>query len=399
MKVHYPLIHAIVQTLQQIFQNNKYADRAIEHTLHSNPKWGARDRAFIAETTYEIVRWWRKLWTMLGREQGTNVSDLFVLVGFYLQNKGIYLPLFKEFDSVPKMSMPIDSASLAVQHSIPDWLDALIESELGDKKAPILTACNAVAPVFLRCNTLKNNRLQLLKNLALVGIEAEAVAQNDVLIRLKQRKNVFQTPLFKEGLFEVQDGGSQHIGTFTEVKPSMRVIDACAGAGGKTLHLAALMQNKGKIIAMDVEEWKLQELRKRAKRAGAADLIETRLIENSKTIKQLYQSADLVLLDAPCSGLGVLRRNPDAKWKLQPAFIDNIRHTQADILKRYAEMVAIGGTLVYATCSILPSENENQVQHFLENCEGKFQFMKEKTIYPNEMDFDGFYMAMMKRIG
>jgi 16S rRNA (cytosine967-C5)-methyltransferase len=396
MKVHIPLIQAVVSTLQSIFQDQKYADRAIEHTLHSNPKWGARDRAFIAETTYDIVRWWRKIWAMLGRNAATNEPDLFVLVGFYLQNKGILLPPFHQFDRVPKGVMSLDTASLAVQHSIPDWLYELIEQEIPQKRDTLLTALNAHAPVFLRCNTLKNNALQLINQLKASDIAAEMVKGSNTLVRLNIRKNVFQTPAFKEGLFEVQDGGSQLISEFTEATPSMRVIDACAGAGGKTLHLAALMQNKGRIIAMDVEDFKLQELRKRAKRAGVS-IIETRLIENSKTIKRLHQSADLVLLDAPCSGLGVLRRNPDAKWKLQPAFLDNIRRTQADILTRYSEMVAVGGTLVYATCSFLPSENEGQVSNFLDMCEGKFRLVKEKTVFPNEMEFDGFYMARLRR--
>jgi 16S rRNA (cytosine967-C5)-methyltransferase len=396
MKVHIPLVQAVVATLQSIFQDQKYADRAIEHTLHSNPKWGARDRAFIAETTYDIVRWWRKLWAMLGRDATTNEPALFVLVGFYLQQKGIYLPPLSQFSNVPKLQIPLDKASLAVQHAIPDWLYELIHTETPDKKAALLTALNATAPVFLRCNTLKNNALQLVNQLKAADIAAEVVQGSHTLIRLNIRKNVFQTPAFKEGLFEVQDGGSQLISEFTEAKPGMRVVDACAGAGGKTLHLAALMQNKGRIIAMDVEDWKLQELRKRAKRAGA-NIIEARVIENSKTIKRLHQSADLVLLDAPCSGLGVLRRNPDAKWKLQPAFLDNIRRTQADILTRYSEMVVVGGTLVYATCSFLPSENEKQVLNFLDMCEGKFRLVKEKTIAPNEMEFDGFYMAMLRR--
>jgi 16S rRNA (cytosine967-C5)-methyltransferase len=177
----------------------------------------------------------------------------------------------------------------------------------------------------------------------------------------------------------------------------MRVIDACAGAGGKTLHLGALMQNKGSIISMDVEGFKLDELRRRANRAGIS-IAETRLIENNKTIKRLRESADLVLLDAPCSGTGVIRRNPDSKWKLSEDFIERVQEIQRDILRRYSQMTKPGGTLVYATCSILPSENLQQVEWFLDEPEGKeFTLEEERAIMPSEFGFDGFYMSRLKR--
>ena len=141
---------------------------------------------------------------------------------------------------------------------------------------------------------------------------------------MEERQNIFTRQQFKDGLFEVQDAGSQLIAPFIQPLSGQRVIDACAGGGGKTLHLAALMQNKGRIIALDTEAWKLDELKKRARRAGASDIIETRVIDSSKVIKRLENSADRVLLDVPCSGLGVLRRNPDAKWKLSPEFIEEV---------------------------------------------------------------------------
>jgi 16S rRNA (cytosine967-C5)-methyltransferase len=175
----------------------------------------------------------------------------------------------------------------------------------------------------------------------------------------------------------------------------MRVIDACAGGGGKSLHIAALMQNKGRIISMDVTQWKLDELKKRARRAGAGN-IETRLIEGSKTIKRLESTADRLLLDVPCSGMGVIKRNPDAKWKLNPEFIARTRDLQQKILSEYSGMIKPGGMLVYSTCSILPSENKNQVDTFLAGNKN-FEFIKENTIFPSQ-GFDGFYMALLKRI-
>jgi 16S rRNA (cytosine967-C5)-methyltransferase len=176
----------------------------------------------------------------------------------------------------------------------------------------------------------------------------------------------------------------------------MRVVDACAGAGGKTLHLAALMKNKGRIIGMDVEQWKLDELQKRGRRAGVSNM-EIRFIESSKTIKRLENSADRLLLDVPCSGLGVLRRNPDAKWKLSLDFIQKVKDLQQHILNDYCLMLKPGGMMVYSTCSILSSENEKQVQQFLKDRGEQFELVEEKRAWPSD-GFDGFYMALLKRI-
>jgi 16S rRNA (cytosine967-C5)-methyltransferase len=174
------------------------------------------------------------------------------------------------------------------------------------------------------------------------------------------------------------------------------VIDACAGAGGKTLHLAALMQNKGRIIALDTEQWKLDELQKRGRRGSVSNL-ETRTIDSSKVIKRLENSADRLLLDVPCSGLGVLKRNPDAKWKLSPEFIQNVMDLQQHILEDYCTMLKPGGIMVYSTCSILPSENQQQVEKFLEKQNEKFKLIHQRHCWPSE-GFDGFYMAKVERI-
>ena len=184
---------------------------------------------------------------------------------------------------------------------------------------------------------------------------------------------------------------------FLNPKPGTRVVDTCAGAGGKSLHIASLMENKGQVIALDIYENKLKELKRRAKRNGAHN-IETRTIDSSKVIKKLIHKADKILIDAPCSGIGVLKRNPDSKWKLQPEFLESIKKTQKEILDSYSRMVKPGGQMVYATCSILPSENEKQIQDFLERKSGKeFKFVKEEKIFPSESGFDGFYMALLQK--
>jgi 16S rRNA (cytosine967-C5)-methyltransferase len=249
--------------------------------------------------------------------------------------------------------------------------------------------------VVLRVNTLKTSRKELQEQLDAEEIATEAPPQFPDALLLEQRQNIFTRQQFKDGLFEVQDAGSQVIAPFLQVKPGMRVVDACAGAGGKTLHLASLMQNKGRIIALDTEEWKLEELKKRARRAGAGN-IETRVIESSKTIKRLENSADRLLLDVPCSGLGVIKRNPDAKWKLSIDFIERVKELQQHILADYSTILKPGGLMVYSTCSLLPSENEKQVVTFLEARKDSFELIDQKWLLPSE-GFDGFYMALMKR--
>ena len=165
----------------------------------------------------------------------------------------------------------------------------------------------------------------------------------------------------------------------------------------KSLHLSALMENKGQIIALDIFPNKLEELKRRARRNGAHN-IETRLIDSRKTIKKLQSSADLVLIDAPCTGTGVLKRNPDAKWKLEPEFIENIKKVQNECLSKYSKMVKPGGKMVYATCSILPSENEKQIQAFLTSDDGKdFNFVKDKKVLAHKSGYDGFYMALLEK--
>lgn len=387
------LVEAIVFSLGEIFEKGRQADKVIEQVLKSNRKWGARDRGFIAENTYEIVRWWRLL-LFVSQEERPAYSDIFAI---WQTLKGNELPAWTEFDHIQpqRIRQAYEEAKKIrkVRESIPDWLDEVGALELGEKWDDELHALNQTAPVVLRVNTLKTNREALQKQLAEDGIQTNPLPSLPSALALTEKKNVFQTEAFKNGFFEVQDAGSQVIAPTLDVQPGMRVIDACAGAGGKTLHLAALMQNQGRLIAMDVENWKLDELRRRARRNGVSN-VETRLIE-AKTIKRLRETADRVLLDVPCSGLGVLRRNPDSKWKIMPEFLAQIRQTQYDILSHYSQMVKPGGKLVYATCSILPSESENQVQRFLKEQGQQWTLETETRTSPARDGFDGFYMASL----
>lgn len=396
MRLHRSTSEAVIQALDAIFGGKRYADKVIEKVLKQNPKWGARDRRFIAETTYDIVRWY----LLLKRITEAKGDDYWKLLAAWCALHGVDLPAWDEFKgvSVSKVkSEEMKARSIRrVRESIPDWLDELGEQELGKLWEKELQSLNEEADVVLRVNTLKISKRDLQERLDEEGVATYDLKEYPDALVLEERQNVFGKPSFKDGLFEVQDAASQLIAPFMKIEPGMRVIDACAGAGGKTLHLAALMKNKGRIIAMDVEQWKLDELQKRARRAGVSNM-ETRFIESSKTVKRLENSADRLLLDVPCSGLGVLKRNPDAKWKLSPDFIEKVRTLQQHILNDYCEMLKPGGLMVYSTCSILASENEKQVQQFLKQHEGKFELQAEKRSWPSE-GFDGFYMALIKRI-
>jgi 16S rRNA (cytosine967-C5)-methyltransferase len=392
MKLHNNTIRGVHTALEAIFEQGQYADKVIERTLKSNPKWGAKDRSFIAETTYEMVRWWR-LVNFLSPSK-----DPWDLFGTYWLMQGNELPPWDEFARLQpeKIKSKYDSITdPGLLESIPEWLQTLGSKELGEKWEAEIHALNEEAEVVLRVNTLKTTRERLKNLLEADGIRSYLVKGYPDALVLEERQNVFRHPSFKEGLFEVQDASSQLVAAALQVEPGMRVIDACAGAGGKSLHLAALMGNKGKVISMDVEEWKLQQAKLRARRNGVS-IFEPKIIEGSKTIKRLKESADRLLLDVPCSGLGVLRRNPDTKWKLSAESIAKVQATQQELLQSYPSMLKKGGQLVYATCSILPSENEDQIKKFLASEAGKdFELIEDRKVLAQESGFDGFYIARL----
>jgi 16S rRNA (cytosine967-C5)-methyltransferase len=402
MRLHKNLVLAVLNGLQQIFNEGKYADKVVAQVLKSDKRWGSRDRGFIAETTYEIVRWKRLYAAIANVQEPLNRQDFWRIFAVWATLRGYVLPDWKPLEGTPTRRIKGKFEELRQERkyreSIPDWLDTLGSKALGEKKWTLeMEALNTMAPVVLRTNTLKTLPKLLRNALLEEKIKTQTIAKYPDALVLDERANVFSTETFQRGWFEVQDASSQTVAPFTQVAPGMRVIDACAGAGGKALHLAAMMENKGQLISLDIHNYKLRELKRRAKRAGAHN-IETRHIDNNKVIKKLHGSADRVLLDAPCSGLGVLRRNPDAKWKLNPNFIDRVVLEQQQILTQYAHMVKPGGKLIYVTCSILPQENEEQIAAFKETEIGnEFTLEKEQHLWPAVNGFDGFYMARLLR--
>ena len=396
--IHRNLLIGIHDALEEtFFQDKKYADKVLERLLKAHKKWGSADRQVVSEIFYDIVRWKKRLEYYMG--EGTKPSNIYNLILAYLLWKKVKYKKFDEFDGIKTGGIlsKLDKKTFptkAIEHSVPDWLAGLFEKELGAKWEKEMSALNEQAPVILRANSLKVSAENLVEILKEEGVNSFVLRGYPDAVQLEEKKNIFLTSAFKEGFFEVQDASSQKIAELLDVKEGMRVVDACAGAGGKTLHIAALMKNKGQIIALDIYEWKLAELKRRAKRAGAFN-IETRFIEDNKVIKRLHNTADRLLIDAPCSGLGVLKRNPDSKWKIDEDFINRIKTEQENILQNYSKILKKGGKMVYATCSILPSENGEQVRKFLaENTE--FALVKEENIMPSD-GYDGFYMALIER--
>jgi len=385
-----------------IFNEGEYADKVVARALKKDKRWGSHDRKFVAETIYEIVRWKRLYVEIAEVKEPFDRDKIWRIFAVWAVLRGYTLPDWKYFEETPvrRIKGKFDELTKTrkFKESIPDWMDELGVKELGEEIwTKELAAQNEQAKVILRVNRLKTTKEKLRAILMDLNIETEFHKDYPDALILTERANVFLTDAFKDGLFEVQDASSQLVAYFLDVKPGMRVVDTCAGAGGKTLHLASLMENKGQLIAMDLYESKLKQLKIRAKRNGAFN-IEPRVIESTKTIKKLHEKADRVLIDAPCSGLGVLKRNPDSKWKLQPEFIENIKKIQAEVLENYSKIVKPGGKLVYATCSVLPSENQEQIKHFLSTEIGKeFTFVQDKKVLASESGFDGFYMALLER--
>ncbi|MEO0038007.1 MAG: Ribosomal small subunit methyltransferase [Bacteroidota bacterium] len=402
MRLHRNLVYTTIDSLNAIFNEGEYADKAVARALKKDKRWGSSDRKFVAETIYEVVRWKRLYAEIAEVKEPYNREDIWRMFAVWAVLRGYPIPDWRQLEGTPerKIKGKFDELSKIrkMRESIPDWMDELGVKELGEALwTKEIAAQNKQAQVILRVNTLNTTKEKLRAILMDLNIETDFLPDQPDALVLKERANVFMTDAFKEGLFEVQDASSQLVAAFLGVAPGMRVVDTCAGAGGKTLHLASLMQNKGQLIAMDLYESKLKQLKLRAKRNGAFN-IEYRIIDTTKVIKKLHEKADRVLIDAPCSGLGVLKRNPDAKWKLQPEFIDNIRKVQSEVLESYSKIVKPGGKLVYATCSILPSENQGQIAKFLKTEIGQqFKLEKDCKILSSESGFDGFYMALLER--
>jgi len=389
----------ILKTLKTVFWENVYATKAIQAALKDHQEWEDQKRAVFSETVYDLIRWWKPLWFVLDTEPSPEEKNMQKLIPVYLfTKKGDLSSLQKkkglETSQIFQRITTVKNTRV-LRESIPDWLDNQGQQELGINWDITIASLNQPPDQTIRVNTLKTSPKELLKKLSKEGVQVEPLLWSPEALHIIEKTNVFNLPSFRQGFFEVQDAASQMVSRFLDPKPGMRVVDACAGEGSKTLHLAALMNNTGKIIALDTQEWRLNELRKRATKAGV-DTIETRLITSVKTVKRMNGTADRLLLDVPCSGLGTLRRNPDIKWKLSSEDFTRLKTLQQDLLHRYCMILKPNGQLVYSVCSIFPSEGEEHITQFL-TTHPQFTLLKQQRYWPQTDNTDGFYMALLKR--
>lgn len=390
MKMHRILAEAASGIAKSVFREHKVLDHELATAFEENPKWGKRDRAFIAETVFEVVRWKRALSFLVDSEEITALcAAQWVRMGHDLPDWWCYKGCRPGEIQAREAGLALQPR--AVRESIPDWIDALGSNELGAAWDAEIAALNQRAPVFLRVNTLRATRPEAIAWLDSHGVASTVVPGLPDALVLDPGKALPKT-LRLDGRVEIQDAGSQLIAPLLDPQQDERIIDACSGAGGKSLHLAALMNKQGRVYAMDIDVKKLAELARRAKRAGAAKCINSKAI-NATTPTDFAGVADRLLIDAPCSGLGTLRRQPDLKWRLKPAALDRVRAIQKQLLADYTAMLKPGGRLVYATCSILPSENRAAVDDLLDR--GGFKLLEERPVSPSATGFDGFYAAAL----
>jgi 16S rRNA (cytosine967-C5)-methyltransferase len=347
------------------------ADRALERALRRERALWSAERRAVAEAVYGITRWQGQLDALLGgsvalperyaawlaRFGGVPATDAARRLGVA---PGRLAALASADARIAAVADPI--ARLALEASLPRWIADRFVAQLGEAEARALaSAMNARAPLTVRANLLAGDRDDLRARLAAEGVRAEPTRLSPWGLVLDGRENAFALAAFREGRFEIQDEGSQLIALACAARPGQIVVDACAGAGGKSLALAAEMRNKGSLHALDTDEARLDEARRRARRAGVHN-VRARVIaagpEAVEQLRDLEGKADVVLVDAPCSGLGTLRRKPDARWRLVPEDPPRFAALQRELVRRFAALVRPGGRLVYATCSVGPTENE-----------------------------------------
>ncbi len=346
------------------------ADAVVSRYFREHRELGHADRAFVAETVFAALRRGRSLEARCaGRLSDRNrlLAALAVTRGWSQRELAPVLKASEEEWLAAAKALPESELPPAVRCDLPDWLYGRLVAQFGaDEVDQLASALNQPAPLDLRVNTLKTNREALLAGLAADGIAAVAGPLSPLAVRLRDKPALARHPLFLDGAFEVQDEGSQLLGYLVEPKRGEMVVDFCAGAGGKTLLLGALMRNTGRLYAFDVSDKRLANLKPRLARSGLSNVHPARIAhERDSKIKRLAGKVDRVLVDAPCSGLGTLRRNPDLKWRQSEGAVAELAVKQAAILDAAAKLVRPGGRVVYATCSLLTAENDAVVSDFL----------------------------------
>jgi 16S rRNA (cytosine967-C5)-methyltransferase len=419
MRITPKLIDATTTALNLLLKFEHPADAVLSKFFRDNKLLGQSDRGFIAETAYAVLRRRRLLEHLLGAEATPRRLVLAALVKLSGVNQRQLEEAVneKELKWVAEFKgRPVGDLSLAEQADIPDWLaERLLVHMTPQEVLTLAQGLNQAAPLDLRVNPLKAEREAVLARFAGEGVGAEAGRLSPLAIRLKAKPALQKHPLYLDGTIEVQDEGSQLLGYLLAPKRGEMAADFCAGAGGKTLLLGALMRSTGRLYAFDVSEKRMARLKDRVARSGLSNVHPVTIAnENDIRIKRLAGKIDRVLVDAPCSGLGTLRRNPDLKWRQTPEGVAELSRKQHDILKGASRLVKQGGRLVYATCSILPEENEAIVAGFLV-AHADFRQISAQDILaqqgialdcgdtlrlaPHTHGTDGFFAAVLERMG
>jgi 16S rRNA (cytosine967-C5)-methyltransferase len=412
-----PLFIQATQALSAVLAFDFPADAVLSRHFRDNRELGHRDRGFIAEAVYGVLR--RLRW--LRRLAGDEATPRMLLLAWFARGEGWPMRNFEGLVSATERDWvaSIKAAdpgelTLAERADLPDWLAERLLAQMDEAEVLALAhGLNRAAPLDLRANLLKADRDAVLARLREDGIGAEAGKLSPQAIRLAGKPALQKHPLFLDGSFEVQDEGSQLLGLLVQPKRGELVVDFCAGAGGKTLQLGAMMRSTGRLYAFDVSEKRLAKLKPRMARAGLSNVHPVLIAhESDAKVKRLAGKADRVLVDAPCTGLGTLRRNPDLKWRQSPAAVEEMVAKQGAILAAAARLVRPGGRLVYATCSPLAEENDAIVDAFLA-AHPEFRPLSAQEILdkqgvsletgerlrmlPHVHDTDGFFAAVMER--
>lgn len=416
----HPMEYRMVQLGQifdQVFTWEYPADAVLSHWLRAHPQVGARDRSQLAEAVYDVLRHLRRYRHYAESGSGTANRRLAILGLLATQGREALEPVLSADEQAWLTRLDeidADALPLAVRHSYPDWLSEQLAA-LPDGES-LMAALNLPAGLDLRVNPMKADRDEMLAALrkSMPQHDPQPTPYSPWGIRVQGRPSLQRTPQFEHGLLEVQDEGSQLLALLVGPKRGEMIIDFCAGAGGKTLLLGALMRSTGRLYAFDVSAARLARAKPRLARSGLSNVATIALEhENDVRVKRLAGKAQRVLVDAPCSGMGTLRRNPDMKWRQSPQSVRELCDVQARVLESAARCVAPGGRLVYATCSLLPQENEDQVQAFLKK-HPEFQLLEAGTILasrvpglemqdaylrlrPDQHGTDGFFAAALER--
>lgn len=413
-----PLLALTTQLLERVMSLREPADVAVSSFFRQQRQLGPRERHTLAETVYNVLRLRNRYESMARSGSGGKFRKLAIL-GFAAHDeflKGALQPEeWQWLNHVRQHSGEWNE--LPHQHNFPLWLAEHLYQQRPQDALPAAQAMNQPAPLDLRVNLLKSRREEVLNALREQGLDAALTPWSPWGIRLLEKPALTRMPLFQSGAIEVQDEGSQLLALITGAKRSEMVVDFCAGAGGKTLALGAMMKNTGRLYAFDVASHRLDALKPRLARSGLSNVYKIAIThERDERVKRLYGKVDRVLVDAPCSGMGTLRRNPDLKWRQKPEDVSRILEQQAGILDSAAKLLKPGGRLVYATCSWLASENQQTVADF-ERIHPEFQVLsaqeclasQEVTLPENAQDgacmqlwphlhqTDGFFAKVWQR--